>query len=110
MEFLNIYGCVLAWFIFNFGKFVITKDDYDDRDESFPIWIYIKKNWDNWVLSASFVLLILWLGAKNLGLDPFGQHLEAVTWNDLYYLLPGPLCEVAIDRYKAWRKKQNLNK
>lgn len=107
MDLLNIYISFFAWAAYNVIMFRIKKDEFDDRDEDFPLTKYIYHTWDNWLSSLAVVPILLWLGYRQLHVidDPL-TGIKEVKWNDLYYLLSGFITEFLIDRYKAWRKSK----
>lgn len=92
---MNIVLVFLGWFIWNFALFTIEKDKHDDDGTPFPVKQYIKTHWDNWLLSAIMIPVLIIVGIKGLNLSalPFGDF-EDFTWSDLYYLGAGAFSEM----------------
>lgn len=92
---MNILLALLGWIIWNFALFTIEKDKSDDADIAFDTKKYIRTHWDNWVLSAIMIPILIIIGVKGIGLDalPIGDF-EDLQWNDLYYLGAGAITEV----------------
>jgi hypothetical protein len=92
---------VLGWLIWNWIAFSVEKDTYDDNGKDFPFREYKKRNWDAWVGTAFMCPFLLWVGYRQLSLDPF----EVVTgaklgWNDLYLLCAGVAWEAFVFGFK----------
>ena len=86
--FLSAYG----FLIYTVLLFVMKKDEYDEDNKHFSLRKYLKKNWDNWLLSLILVPIIatkahdIWAGA---------MEIAGKTWTfyHVYYLGVGALVE-----------------
>jgi len=92
---MNIILVFLGWSIWNFALFTIEKDRFDDEDKPFPVGKYIRSHWDNWLLSAIMIPVLIIVGIKGLDLTalPFGDF-QDFKWGDLYYLGAGAFSEM----------------
>jgi hypothetical protein len=109
---MNILLSLLGWLAWTVGLLSYEKDKADDLGQTFSLKNYALKYWDNWLLSATCVPILIIIGAKKLGLDPIGVlDVKHLHWHDLYYLAAGPAAEmvkVLIKRVSKWRvKKEN---
>ena len=96
----NPFGLmVIGWLFYNFGKLMLAKDEFDDHNESFSLKVYFFKTWDNWIFNFMTGLVVIAVGVNKIDISGVG-----VEWSDLFYLMPGPAAEFAVDKYKAWRK------
>lgn len=92
---MNILLAFFGWLIWNFALFSMEKDKFDDAGQEFPIKPYLKKYWDNWVLSLFAVPVLIILGIKGLGLDAIPvDDLQHLRWSDAYYLGAGAITEI----------------
>lgn len=85
---LSFYG----WLIYTFLMFVTTKDKKDEANGKFNYKKYLKKNWDNWVLSLLFVPIIAYK-AEEIFASVMAYLEKDWTFYDLYYLGVGVLVE-----------------
>lgn len=107
---MNILLTVLGWLAWNFGLFSWEKDKADNEGKEFPILQYVKKYWDNWLLSALFIPILIIIGIKGLDLSPLPLgDVKDMKWSDLYYLLSGAASEAAkvgIQKVFKWKSKK----
>lgn len=112
---MNFMISLLGWFLWNWAEFSITKESNDETEhgeKAFPLRAYLRTHWETWVGSFFTIFLLLWIGHRQLNLDPF----EVVTgvklgWNDLYLLGSGAAWDAIIfilKKVKAhFRKKES---
>jgi hypothetical protein len=113
---MNFMVSLLGWFLWNWGELVIKQKQFDeDNDPStnFTFSEHAKKKKYGWIGSLACVPLLLWIGAKQLSLDPLAPLIgHSLGWNDLYLLAAGPAFEIIIffigqiDRYIKKRAQQ----
>jgi len=91
--FNNIYVLAAYGFlIYTVLMFVIEKDEYDGEGKKFCVKTYVRRNWDNWLLSLILVPIIatkaqdIWAGAMEI----FSKEW---TFYNIYYLGVGALVE-----------------
>jgi hypothetical protein len=110
---MNFLGSILGWIVWNITELVVTQKELEeDGDPSTNLHLkeYAYKKIYYWIGSFFTCLLLLWIGAKGLNLDP----LEPLTghklgWSDLYYPGAGLAFEALIFliiRIKTLIKKQ----
>jgi len=108
---LNFLISIFGWLAFNFALFSMEKDEYDEKDQEFPISKYIKKHWDNWLGSLFVIPLILYIGYKQLSLNPLSPiDFEQAHWSDLYYMSAGfafEFLKVSINKIKKWKNENS---
>lgn len=106
---MRILITILGWAAFNWFKFIIVKDEYDDRNESFPFSAYKDKNWENWVGTAIGATILLVLGQEVFHIIKLSEGFftipEGLGWSDAYYLMSGVLTEAAIWAIKSLNRK-----
>jgi len=102
----NIYVLAAYGFvIYTLVLFVMDKDEYDDADKHFSVKTYLKKNWDNWLLSLILVPIIAY---KAEGIWASIMDIAGKTWEfyDVYYLGVGAVVEGLYTGIKWIRNKR----
>jgi hypothetical protein len=92
----NLFGTFIGWLAYNAFLWKREKDKYDKQHKRFPWSCYMRENVDDWAVGVIFMFVLLWIGARGLGLNPFVGSLDIASpdWNDLYYLSAGILPEL----------------
>lgn len=108
---MNFMITILGWALWNWAAFSIEKDTYDDAAKDMPLREYRKRNWDGWIGSLLCVPLLLWIGFRQMSIDPFAELLvgHKIGWNDLYLLGSGFAWEAlifGIKKAKSFFKKR----
>jgi len=69
--------------------------------------MYAKTHYETWIGSLGCIFLLLWIGARNLSVDPlaplFGVEAK-LGWNDLYLVGSGVVWDAFIFGFKKVRK------
>lgn len=86
----------LLWFV---AELYIEKSEKenDSNDATvFTLRDYAHSHWPIWIGSFLCIPVILWMGARNLDIDPFGSLLGEgkKPWHDLYILGSGAAFEL----------------
>lgn len=100
---MNFLITLLGWAIWNWVAFSVEKDTYDDAGKDFPFQTYKSRNWDGWVGSLLVVPALLYIGYKQMDLNPFGTLIgveTSLSWNDLWFFGAGVVWEAIIFAYK----------
>jgi hypothetical protein len=107
---MNFFISLLGWFLWNWAELTVTKAQFDDDNDEktkFKIREYAYTHWTIWIGSAACIFLLLWVGYKNLSIDPlapvFGVNTK-LGWNDLYLLGSGAAFDAIIYATKAIKK------
>ena len=104
---MNFLISLAGWFAWNVMILRIDKDAYDTTGKTFPISEYASKTWDNWLASLAMIPILLFIGYRQMNLDPMAvidvQHLK---WSDLYYLGSGFFTEAVMYAYKKWKNQK----
>jgi hypothetical protein len=97
---LAAYG----FLIYTVLMFVLTKDKYDAEDKTFSVKMYLRHNWDNWLLS---VILVPIIAFKAEGMWQGLMDWMSKDWQfyDIYYLGVGAVVE-ALYTGIAWVKNK----
>jgi len=100
-----LFATFFGWLAFNVIMFRIEKDAFDDRGENFPLWKYMARVWDNWLASGVMIPVILFVGYRQLDINPLVEGVHG--WNDLYFLNAGFAPELLIVAWKKWKNKNS---
>jgi hypothetical protein len=107
---LNIAIALVGWFAFNAFRFSMSKDEEFDKPglltwAELSIWAqqYTIRNVDNWLASAAFIPILLYLGHKGLAIPDFG--VGPLQWSDAFYPCAGFITEMLMVAYKKWKSK-----
>lgn len=107
MENLTYFNAMLAfvgWLAWIVGDLVLKKDDFDDADQDYSLRGHFRKNWDNWLFSFLFIILVLGGGD---GLDVINSFDGSnIDWTNGFYMCPGPASYWALQKMKAIRKSK----
>jgi hypothetical protein len=108
---MNFMISVLGWFLWNWINFNIEKSELDDDGDdktNLSLHEYKNRHWPNWIGSLMCVPLLLWVGSRQLSLDPFasviGMPGVGLGWNDVYLIGSGALYEILIFAVKRIKK------
>lgn len=72
-------------------------DEDGNPNTNFTINDFAKTNWPTWVGSFFSIFVLLWLGYRQLSLDPFEVIVGAkLGWTDVYLLLSGAAWDAVI--------------
>lgn len=69
--------------------------------------MYAKTHYETWIGSLGCIFLLLWIGARNLSVDPLAPLFGVETklgWNDLYLVGSGVVWDAFIFGFKKVRK------
>lgn len=88
-----------GWLVWFFAELYIEKSQKekdDDPSTSFTLKDYASSHWPVWIGSFLCIPILLWVGARNLSIDPLGSLLGegSVVWHDLYILGSGAAFEL----------------
>ena len=93
----------LGWFALNIVQFRMDKDIHDDADEKFPVLLYMRKKWDNWLVTA--VLTFIWIIAAPQIVGVAG---DGAIWDNMMYL-GSPIFVQKVYEFIKKYKKNNTN-
>ena len=93
----------LGWFAYNIIIFSTDKDIADEENRRFPIIVYVRKQWDNWLSTA--ILTFVWIiaGAEIVGASGHG------TWSNIMYLASPIFFQKIYGLLKTLRKNKKDN-
>ena len=105
---MNFFISIIGWALWNWAEFEIKKRELDeDGDEktNYTFKDYTDKKWSSWIGSFLCIAVLMWVGHRQLSLDPFaslvGTH--SLGWNDLYLLMSGAVWEIVLFAIKKIR-------
>lgn len=106
---MNFFISVAGWFLWNLAELYIEKSEKENDNDPSTNWeikLYAKTHWPLWIGSLVCVPVILWMGYRNLDINPLGSiiGLEANAWHDLYILAAGAAFEAFIFGVKYVKK------
>lgn len=113
---MNFFISLMGWAIWTIAELYIAKSAKDNDNDPTTSWNfkeYAKSNWPVWIGSLLCIAVVLWIGYRNLNINPIGDILGTDTkfWQDLYILGAGPLFQAFIylvKKVKAFfRKKES---
>lgn len=110
---MNFMISLLGWFLWNYVELLIEQRSLDEDGNpqtNFSFGDFVRKKKYSWIGSLACIPLLLWIGSKELSLDPFAPVIGvSLGWNDLYLLAAGPALEILIFFVlfvKKWIKKK----
>lgn len=111
---MNFFISIAGWFLWNLAELYIEKSEKEndsDPETKWEVKAYASSHWPLWIGSLVCIPVILWIGYRNLNIDPLGAMigLESNKWNDLYILGAGAAFEFfifGVKKIKAWFKKK----
>jgi hypothetical protein len=97
---MNFMISLLGWFVWNIAELVIRQKELEeDNDPSTNFYFgeYASKKKYTWIGSVACVPILLWIGYRQLNLDPLASIVgHPLGWNDLYLLGSGLFFELVI--------------
>jgi len=97
---MNFFGTILGWLVCNLVELTLRQRELaedGDPNTNFHIKEYAKDKYLQWITSLLVGFMLLWIGAKNLNLDPLAPLTgHALGWSDLYYLGAGVAFELIV--------------
>lgn len=97
---MNFYGTILGWLVWNLVELTLRQRELSedgDNSTNFNIVEFAKQKYLQWITSLLVGFMLLWIGAKNLNLDPLAPLTgHALGWSDLYYLGSGAAFELIV--------------
>ena len=101
---MNFMISIVGWFLWNWAEFSITKEAGDESEKKISLPHYAQGHWETWIGSLVMTTVLLWVGHRQLNLDPFEVVLGTkLGWNDLYLLGSGAAWDAFIFGFK-WVK------
>lgn len=106
---MNFMISILGWFLWNLAEFTMAKQELDEDgnpNTNMNFSEYKHTHWPSWIGSFFSTFLLLWIGYRQLNLEPFQVITggESLAWNDLYYLGAGAAWEAFLWLVKKIRK------
>lgn len=100
--------------LWNLAELYIEKSSKEtdaDPNTNWNIVDYAKSHWPLWIGSLLCIPVLLWLGYRNLNIDPLGSitGVDLGIWNDLYILGAGAAFEgfvFAVKKVQSYFKKK----
>lgn len=100
---------IIGWMLWTIAELQIEKSEKEnDGDDKtvFTFGDYAVKHWPLWIGSLLCIPVILWIGDRNLDINPlsslFGEG--NIAWHDLYILGSGAAFEIFIFAVKKIKK------
>lgn len=97
---MNFFGTILGWLVWNLVELSLRQRELaedGDPNTNFHLKEYAKNKYLQWITSLFVGFTLLWIGAKQLNLDPLAPLTgHALGWSDLYYLGAGAAYELLV--------------
>ncbi len=95
---MNFLISVFGWAIWNLAEMYIEQNEKNSDGDASTVWNfreYAKTHWILWIGSILCIPVILWMGYRNLNINPLGSLFgaEINAWHDLYILGAGAAFE-----------------
>jgi|SRR5688572_1966824 len=111
---MNFFISIIGWLVWNIAEAQIEKGDKDNDNKAetaFSYKDYAKRHLLIWLGSLLCIPVLLWIGYRQLDIDPVGSLLgiETKAWHDLYILASGAAFEAfifAVKKVKSFFKKK----
>lgn len=107
---MNFMISILGWLLWNWAEFTMAKADMDDDgnpNTNLSVREYANSHYPTWIGSLLCIPLLLWIGYRNLSIDPLASIVgveSSIGWNDLYLVGAGAAWEAFIFGVKKVRK------
>jgi hypothetical protein len=99
---MNFFISIVGWFLWNWAQLTMEKkmlDEDGNPQTNFTFKDYINKQYTYWVGSLICVPVLLWIGYRNLNIDPLASLIgidAKIGWHDAYLLGSGAAFEAVI--------------
>ena len=98
---MNFFISILGWALWNWAEFEIKKRELDEDENphtSYTFKEFKDRKWSSWIGSLLCIPVLLWIGSKELDINPLGSLIghESLGWNDLYLLASGAFWEIVL--------------
>lgn len=111
---MNFFISIIGWMIWTIAELYIEKSTKDSDGDPLTNWDfngYAKANWPVWIGSLLCIPVLLWIGYRNLDINPVGSLLgtDVNAWHDLYILGAGAFFQAfiyAVKKVKSFFKKK----
>lgn len=111
---MNFFISIIGWLVWNIAEAQIEKGDKDNDGNAataFSYSDYAKRHTLIWAGSLLCIPVLLWIGYRQLDINPIGSLLgvETNAWHDLYILGAGAAFEAfifAVKKIKSFFKKK----